>query len=147
MLHIPRTKNEETTHAPLNNVALAALKAVPKHGEGKGRVFRSRKTGEPLENGRHWSDDGVIAAELKNFQWHDLGHTFASHLQMKGAPLEDIADLPGRHSLRMARRHAHPGTNKPHAVASLVEASGTRTDTGHSEGQTATAQGASTLRV
>ena|ERR1700686_1633153 len=52
MLHIPRTKNEDTTHALLNNVALPALKAVLRHVDGKGRVFRSLKTGEPLENGR-----------------------------------------------------------------------------------------------
>jgi len=62
MLHIPRTKNEETMHAPLNNVALPALKAVFRHADGKGRVVRSLKTGEPLENGRHWSDGAVIAA-------------------------------------------------------------------------------------
>ncbi len=31
----------------------------------------------------------------KNFRRHDLRHTSASRLQMKGAPLEDIADLLG----------------------------------------------------
>jgi integrase len=56
------------------------------------------KTGEPLENGRHWFDDAVIAAEIKNFRWHDLRHTFASRLRMKGAPLEDIARLLGHKS-------------------------------------------------
>lgn len=57
-------------------------------------MFRSAKTGEPL-NGRHWFDDAVIAAEIKNFRWYDLRHTFASRLLMKGAPREDIADLFG----------------------------------------------------
>src|SRR2546425_8840982 len=97
MLHVPRaeTKNEEPLHMPLNNAAMAALKEVHKGGNGKGRVFKSLKTGEPLENGRHWFDDAVLEAGIKNFHWHDLRHTFASRLRMKGAALEDIADLLG----------------------------------------------------
>lgn len=47
----------------------------------RGRVFQSAKTGEPLENGRHWFDDAVIMAEIKSFRWHDLRHTFASRLR------------------------------------------------------------------
>jgi integrase len=53
MLNIPRTKNEEPVHAPLNNAAVAALGIVRDRGDGRGRVFQSVKTGEPLENVRH----------------------------------------------------------------------------------------------
>lgn len=88
MLNIPRTKNEEPIHVPLNDVALAALKLVYGRGGRRGRVFQSAKTGKPLENGRHSFDDAVIEAGIKNFRWHDLRHTFASRLRMKGAPLE-----------------------------------------------------------
>jgi len=45
MLDIPRTKNEEAIHVPLNDAAIAALKVVHARGEGKGRVFQSEKTG------------------------------------------------------------------------------------------------------
>ena len=129
MLNIPRTKNEEPIHVPLNDAALAALRVVHALRNGRARVFQSTKTGEPLENGRHWFDDAVIAAEIKNFRWHDLRHTFASRLRMKGAPLEDIADLLGLKSLTMTRRYAHLGPNKLHAVVSLLGASDTTTDT------------------
>jgi integrase len=95
MLNIPRTKNEEPIHVPLNDAAIAALRVVHDRGDGRGRVFHSAKTGEPLENGRHWFDEAVMEAEIKNFRWHDLRHTFASRLRMKGAPFEDIADLLG----------------------------------------------------
>lgn len=95
MLNIPLTKNEEPIHVPLNDAAFSSLGVVHGLGDGRGRVFQSAKTGEPLENGRHSFDDAVIAAEIKNFRWHDLRHTFASRLRMKGAPLEDIADPLG----------------------------------------------------
>jgi integrase len=129
MLDIPRTKNEEPIHVPLNDAAIAALKVVHERGDGKGRVFQSEKTGEPLENGRHWFDDAVIEAGIKNFHWHDLRHTFASRLRMKGTPLEDIADLLGHKSLTMTRRYAHLGPNKLHAVVSLLKPSDPRSDT------------------
>jgi integrase len=53
MLNIPRTKNEEPIRVPLNDTAVAALRVVRTRGDGKGRVFQSKKTGEPLENGRN----------------------------------------------------------------------------------------------
>jgi site-specific recombinase XerD len=92
-------------------------------------VFQSAKTGEPLENGRHWFDEAVMEAGIKNFRWHDLRHTFASRLQMKGAPLEDIADLLGHKSLIMTRRYAHLGPNKLHTVVSLLGGSDPTSDT------------------
>jgi integrase len=129
MLNIPRTKNEEPLHVPLNDAAVAALRIVHDRGDGRGRVFQSTRTGEPLESGRHWFDDALIKTGIKNFHWHDLRHTFASRLRMKGAPLEDIADLLGHKSLTMTRRYAHLGPNKLHAVVSLLGASDTTSDT------------------
>ena len=123
MLNVPRTKNEEPIHVPPNDAAVAALRVVHSGGEGKGRVFQSAKTGEPLENGRYWFDDAAAEAQIKNFRGHDLRHTFARRLQMKGAPLEDIADPLGLNSLTMTRRYAYLGPNKLHAVVSLLRPS------------------------
>jgi integrase len=119
-LHIPRTKNEELLHVPLNDVAIRVLTTVVEIGNGDGRVFVSAKTGEPLENGRHWFDDALTEAKLNNFHRHDLRHTFASRLRMKGAPLEDIADLLGHKSLTTRRRYAHLGPNKLHSVRGVL---------------------------
>jgi integrase len=129
MLNIPRTKNEEPIHVPLNDAAEAALRVVHDRGDGRGRVFQSAKTGEPLENGRHWFDDAMSETEIRNFRWHDLRHTFASRLRMRGTPLEDIADLLGHKSLTMTRRYAHLGPNKLHALASLLGTSDPTSDT------------------
>ena len=44
-LHIPRTKNEEPLHVPLNDAAISALKTALKGGDGRGRVVPLCKRG------------------------------------------------------------------------------------------------------
>ncbi len=129
MLNIPRTKNEEPIPVPLNDFAVAAIRVVRDRRDGRGRVFQSARPGEPLENGRPWFVEAVNEAGIKNFRWHGLRHPFASRLRMKGAPLEDIADLLGHKSLTMTRRYAHLGPNKLRAVVSLLGASDITSDT------------------
>ena len=126
MLHIPRTKNEEALHVPLNEAALAALRVLLSRGDGTECVFRSEATGEPLKGSRHWFESAVRAARIKDFRWHDLRHTFASRLRMKGVPLEDIADLLGHKSLMMTRRYAHLGPSRLHEAVARIAG---RTDT------------------
>lgn len=137
MLHIPRTKNEEPLHVPLNDAALAALKVTYARSNGSHRVFRSERTGEPLEHPRHWFGPAIVQAKIKDFRWHDLRRTFASRLRMRGIPLETIADLLGHRGLTMTKRYSHLGPSQLHeAVARLAEArmpvkqSGTEPGTG-----------------
>jgi integrase len=123
MLNIPRTwtKSKKPQHVPLNDAALAALKAVRGSDDTTpGRVFQSAKTGAALENSRHWFDDAVVKAGLKDFHWHDLRHDFASRLRMKGKSLGDICELLGHGSLTMTMRYSHLGPNKLHEVVSAL---------------------------
>ena len=131
MLHVARTKNEEPVHIPLNQAAVAAFKAIRGKRKRTGFVFQSVRTGEQLKDSRHWFDDAIAEAGIKNFHWHDLRHSFASKLRMRGAALEDIADLLGHKSLAMTRRYAHLGPSKLHEIVSLLERTDTRTDTGN----------------
>jgi integrase len=133
MLHVPRTKNEDPLHVPLNDAALAALQIVRGFADGTGRIFRSERTGEPLEHPCHWFEPALNEAKIKDFHWHDLRHTFASRLRMKGAPLEDIADLLGHKGLAMTKRYAHLGPSRLHQLVSRlvpVPESGTKSGSG-----------------
>ena len=48
-----------------------------------------------------------MSANIKDFHFHDLRHSFASWLAMRGVPIYDIAKLLGHKSVRMSERYAH----------------------------------------
>ena len=50
----------------------------------------------------------IRKADLKNFRFHDLRHTFASRLVMKGVDLVTVQELLGHKSILMTKRYSHP---------------------------------------
>ena len=121
MLNIRTSKNGEPLHIPLNAAALAALKLVYQRGDGTGRAFQFAKTGDPLESGWRSFEQPVEKAEIADFHWHDLRHTFATRLRTKGTALEDITDLLGHKSWTMSKRYSHLGPAKLHEVVSHLD--------------------------
>jgi integrase len=45
--------------------------------------------------------------EIEDFHFHDLRHTAASWMRMKGADIHTVAHLLGHKDLRMAARYQH----------------------------------------
>lgn len=134
VLHIPRTKNDEPIHLPLNDAALTVLRKLEKDSKGKERVFISEETGQPLNCPKHWFTDAVRLAGIQDFRWHDLRHTFATRLRQRGVALEDIADLLGHKTLAMTKRYAHISMERLHAAVKQLSgiSSDTTADTEHS---------------
>jgi integrase len=113
-LYVPPSKNGEDRHIPLNFEARAAFQRlyekrigdgpIPIHAEGS--IFVGRG-GERLLGPRHWFEDAVRKAGLRDFTWHDLRHTFASRLAMQGVDIRTIAALMGHKTIQMTMRYAH----------------------------------------
>ena len=86
LLAVSQTKNGETRYIPLNSAALSAFAVLYRKSSGEGYVFTSRN-GDRLLKGRHWFEPAVREANVKDFSWHCLRHTFASRLVMAGVDL------------------------------------------------------------
>jgi integrase len=125
---IPRSKNDEPVHIPLNPSAMRALAVFRTRGDATGRVVRNA-AGHTLTVNAHWFPDALRTAGIANFHWHDLRHTFASRLRQSGAPLGHIAELMGHKGLSMTRRYAHLSIANLHEAVSRISTD-TTTDTG-----------------
>jgi integrase len=101
------TKNGEPRGVPLNKAAIAALSALePDRRKREGKVFK-RKDGEDWGQIRTGWEMAVKRAGLNDFRFHDLRHTAASHLAMRGRPLKEIQEVLGHKSFSTTLRYAH----------------------------------------
>ena len=79
------------------------------------------KDGVPLNGYKHWFDDAIEEAGIKDFTWYCLRHTFASRLVMVGVDLRTVAELMGHKTIQMTMRYAHLAQqHKQDAVERLV---------------------------
>lgn len=114
MISLEQTKNQERRSVPLLPAArdiLLALKeelAAQAVQDFSQLVFRAPATG----GSAYWAIQkpfNRIISELgfRDFRWHDLRHTCASYLAMKGIPMRTIAEILGHKTLQMVKRYAH----------------------------------------
>ena len=110
VLRVSRTKANHPHAVPLNETALATLKRLHHDRSDSPFVFphvSGKHEGQPVKDVKTGFHAALAAARIEDFTWHDLRHTFASWLVMRGASLRAVADLLGHRSLKMAMRYAH----------------------------------------
>jgi len=61
------------------------------------------------------------AAGIEDFSFHDLRHTYASHLKMNGADGFDLQKLLGHSDPRMTQRYMHLSADHLRAAASKLD--------------------------
>ncbi len=99
------TKNGESRELPMNDIVYKTLLAVKKL-PGSPWVF-CKKNGERYGNIRKAFEGARKRAAIVDFRFHDLRHTFASHLIMAGVDLRTVQELLGHKSFEMTLRYAH----------------------------------------
>ena len=71
-------------------------------------VFTSPlKKGIKLTTVENGFNAALKRAGIEDFRFHDLRHTFASHLVMSGVSLEVVGKVLGHSDSRMTQRYAH----------------------------------------
>ncbi len=70
-------------------------------------VFAGTKPGERQNDLPKGWERFLAKAGIVDFHWHDLRHTFASRLVMKGVDLYKVMKLLGHHDFKMTERYAH----------------------------------------
>lgn len=67
--------------------------------------------GERLKDIKRSFSTALRKAGIKDFHFHDLRHTSASHLLMRGASLKSVQEHLGHSSLAMTQRYSHLSRN------------------------------------
>jgi site-specific recombinase XerD len=60
-------------------------------------------------------------AGISDFRFHDLRHTFASHLVMQGVPLRTVQELLGHKTGQMTLRYTHLSTPHLQEAVTILE--------------------------
>ncbi|MBI3104988.1 MAG: site-specific integrase [Candidatus Rokubacteria bacterium] len=133
VLRIEQTKSGRRREIPMNqaadgalqplyttaSAALPAARAGERHPEPEGFVFRKRD-GRAWGNIRTAFEGARREAKIEDFRFHDLRHTCASWLVMKGRSLKEVQEILGHREFSMTLRYAHLSPDRLRdAVASL----------------------------
>jgi integrase len=99
-----KSKNGQAIAVPLNSTAMSILER--QKGKHPIRVFTY--SGKPLANvaTRAWRR-ALVRAEIFDFRWHDLRHTWATWQRQAGTPTHELQRLGGWKSRVMVERYAH----------------------------------------
>ena len=106
LLNSQDTKNGERREIPINETLKALFRSLPRRLD-TAYIFSDPKTGKPYGDIKHSFDTARKKAELEDLHFHDLRHTFASHLVMAGIDLTTVKELLGHKDIKMTLRYAH----------------------------------------
>jgi integrase len=115
---VHQTKNNEPRVIPMNQTLYDELHQLPR-GLHTPYVF-CHENGERSDEVKRSFTSPCRKAGIMDFRFHDLRHTFASHLVMNGIYLKTVQHLLGHQDIRMTLRYAYlSGEHLQAAVGTL----------------------------
>ncbi len=104
-IRLKQTKNGKARALPFNETLWSLFTGL-RTRQDVAWVFHDSE-GRRYADIRHAFDRACKAAGMTDFHFHDLRHTFASWLIMRGVPLATVSNLLGHTSPTMTLRYAH----------------------------------------
>jgi integrase len=103
-IHPDQAKARRAIAVPLSKAAVVIIRE--QLGKHLTHVFTYHGNPVTQVNTKAWRQ-ALERAEIKDFRWHDLRHTWASWHVQAGTPLNVLQELGGWESVEMVRRYAH----------------------------------------
>lgn len=103
IIFVRNSKNDEIREIPISDQLMVTLK----NQRFKSPYIFARRNGKPFMCIKTAFQNAVKRAGIKDLRFHDLRHTFASHLIMSGVDLMTVKDLLGHKTINMTLRYAH----------------------------------------
>ena len=103
---LQQTKNGERREIPINETLRSVLQGVTRRIDVP-YVFHMEVSGKHYQDIKRSFNTALRKAGIKDFHFHDLRHTFASHLVMAGVDITTVSRLLGHKTLTMTLRYSH----------------------------------------
>jgi len=107
VLTIPKAKNGEARHVPLTSTVRTLLSHRPRSLDSNALVFPNGEGHRDLRWAKKIVPAALRDAQIEDFRFHDLRHTFASRLAMEGVDLMTIRELMGHKTMVMTLRYSN----------------------------------------
>jgi integrase len=116
LLFVRNSKNGSSRQIPMAQDVVRVLQPLP---ATQSRVFTGTQQNS-VSSIRTGFENAVKRAEIEDFSFHDLRHTFASYMVMAGVDILTVKELLGHRTLAMTARYAHlSSAHKSRAVETL----------------------------
>ena len=102
---VNNAKNNKTRVIPINNSLYHELSGLRRSSNGS-YVFAD-KNGRPYGEIKRSFASSLKRAEIKDFRFHDLRHTFGSYMVMQGVDIRTVQQLMGHKDIKMTMRYSH----------------------------------------
>ena len=104
-ISIEKSKNNERRLIPINERLYRELNKLSLHRQSD--FVYCGDDGRPYGSVQKGFRAACRRAEIRDFRFHDLRHTFASHLVMAGVNLRAVQELLGHKDIKMTMRYSH----------------------------------------
>jgi len=126
-IYLQKTKTNEARQIPINNDLAQLFKEIRRENQLQSEyVFTFRKgehtlkgkkpvrkrkgpapAPEAIESIKTAFGSALRRAGIEDFRFHDLRHTFSSHMVMRGATIKEVQEILGHKNISMTMRYAH----------------------------------------
>ncbi|MDA2920805.1 site-specific integrase [Desulfobacterota bacterium AH_259_B03_O07] len=101
------SKNNDSRMIPINKVLMQTLKSVKGNDSGE-YIFSHNNGDDSVKTFKTAFNSAIRRSGVEKFRFHDLRHTFASNLVMKGVDIVTVQELMRHKSINMTKRYSHP---------------------------------------